>query len=81
MQIQLSNEEQEMFRAISPTSTGTILQGYVQKLINKIESVRTETDLTNEARIAVANILEQHLINKIKMNRGEFDKPLVGEYE
>ena len=81
MQIQLSNEEQEMFRAISQSATGTILEGYIQKLINKIESVRTETALSNEARIATANILEQHIINKIKMNRGELEKPLVGEYE
>lgn len=81
MQIQLSREERELFETISNSSTGQILQGYVEKIIRTVESVRTNTTLSNEARIEVANVLEEHLVNRLKMGRGELEKPLAGEYE
>lgn len=81
MQIQLSNEEKDLFETISKSSTGTILQGYIEKIIRTVESVRTNTTLSNEARIEVANLLEELLVNKIKMNRGELQKPLNNEFE
>lgn len=81
MQIQLSNEEKELFDAISKSSTGDILQGYIEKLIRNFESVRTQTNLSNEARIAICDLLETHLINRIKMARGEKINFSQTEYE
>ena len=69
------------FDALAKSSIGSKLQKYLERLIRHVESVRTNIQLSTEARIEVGNLLEENIVNRLKVLRGEIDAPKDNEYE
>ena len=70
-----------MFEDLAKSAIGNRLQSYIERIIRQVESVRTKTDLSVEARVEVGNLLEENFINRLKLSRGEIDAPSNTEYE
>lgn len=81
MRIQLDKKETDLFEALGRSHDGLVLQGFIEKLIRTVESVRTKTDLSNDARIEISDLLEENFINRLKVIRGEIEAPQNNEYE
>lgn len=71
MQLQLNKEEKQMFENLTRSADGLVLREFIEKIIRQIESVRTQTTLSNEARIEIGNWLEQNFIDRFKVIKGE----------
>lgn len=81
MQLPPHKDDKELFEDLAKSAVGLRLQQYLERLIRCVESVRTETNLSIEARREVGNVLEQHLVDRLKVSRGEVDAPDSDEYE
>jgi len=81
MQLQLSKEEQQMFENLSRNHDGFLLKAFIERLIQHIESIRTKTTLSNEARVEAANILETNFIERFKTLGKTYEKPDLSEHQ
>ena len=81
MKLKLNSEEQKMFENFAQSHEGTVLIGFVQRLISSVESVRTNLEIPIEARIATADILEANFVDRLRVLRGEVEAPDSDEFE
>lgn len=81
MQLQLSNEEQKVFESLARTRDGDVLVEFIERLIRHVESVRTQTTLSTDARIEVSNLLEKNFVDRFKLMRKQYDQPNLSEHE
>lgn len=83
MQLPLNKEEEDMFNLLAGSNTGYTLAGFVDRMIKNIESVRTQTSLSLDARIEVANYLQENFLDRMHVieSNKNIQLPLNNEME
>lgn len=60
-----------IFKNLAQTQIGQELVKYLEELETKIADIRYKPELSRETRLAVIDIIDEMLLNKIKVNKKE----------